>query len=376
MRLLAYLLIFTFAQNLTMKVQPADLRVPTVETAQTGFDYFHRRSEALYDRGNGTWGYEKYRSAIALRDVAWRVQGYLALSQTKAAEASLYRQRAVEGLNYLLTTQQRSGLFPFPALSIDHHKWGRQMARLIQACPRCIEGEWVVETPPEDQGLQYDNGVVGVALIEGYEVLRDRRYLAAAERAAQWALTQPLSRNVNYNSFSIRLLARVYALTGNQKYLDDAVRRTREAVFPTQTETGRWADAHNARLVYHNIITDGLVCLSHVLPKGHPFGNQLKERLERAVRLMIEIGLNGDGLSPVGDAASMGIAVLSDLSATRALNAQEKQLMHLFANAYLNHVSEFEKLADVEQRELMASRFMLGKYIAWRLKEEGLAPIR
>jgi hypothetical protein len=359
-------LAFPAEEQLKMTVAAADLQPATIERVRDGFQYYHARSEAIRDAGKGTWGVAKFGRRMALRDVAWRAEGYLALYRANGHEK--YRAIAMEGLQYLLAAQRKNGLFPFPALENDDPVWGQQMARVRAACPQCIEDGWVIELPA-DQGLQYDNGVAGVAMMEGYEALRDPRWLAAAKPAAEWAMTQPTSKNVNYNSFTTRLLARVYEHTRDQRLLDEAVRRTKEAILPTQTAGGRWSDEHNARLVYHGIITAGLVDLLRVLPAGHPFRGQLEDATQRAVKTFCELARQGDGLSPAGDAAATGIWFLTRLSPARPLSPLEQQALHLLANTYINHPDEFEKLPDHEQRHLMASRFQLGKYLAWRTRE-------
>ena len=119
-----------------------------------------------------------------------------------------------------------------------------------------------VVLPPPDGGFQFDTGVCGVALSEGYELLHDSRYHDAAKRAADWAMTQNLVRNWNYNAFSVWLLARTFSVTGERKYLAGALQKAQLGVLPGQMTAeqgqghwpGRWIDQHNAKRTYHWVI--------------------------------------------------------------------------------------------------------------------------
>ena len=46
-----------------------------------------------------------------------------------------------------------------------------------------------------DGGLQFDNGLAGVALIQLSEATKDDNYLKAAIRAADWAAKRPVVTN-------------------------------------------------------------------------------------------------------------------------------------------------------------------------------------
>ena len=80
--------------------------------------------------------------------------------------------------------------------------------------------------------------------------------------------------NWNYNSFSVGLLARAFAVTGERKYLEAATKKARLGVIPGQLidgpYAGRWLDGHNARPPYHYIMLRSLVALVEVMPKNDP----------------------------------------------------------------------------------------------------------
>jgi hypothetical protein len=54
-------------------------------------------------------------------------------------------------------------------------------------------------------------GECGVAVLALYEGTKEKKYLDAGRKAADWALARPLVSNWNYNSFSVYLLARPIA---------------------------------------------------------------------------------------------------------------------------------------------------------------------
>lgn len=51
----------------------------------------------------------------------------------------------------------------------------------------------------------------GRALVSAWELTGDERYLDAARKSGDWAMSRPLVSNWNYNAFSVGLLARLAA---------------------------------------------------------------------------------------------------------------------------------------------------------------------
>lgn len=134
-----------------------------------------------------------------------------------------------------------------------------------------------------DGGLQFDNGLCGRALISAWELTKDDRYLAAARKSGDWAIGRPLVSNWNYNAFSVGLLARLAIATGDEKYLNAAVKKAEIGVLPGQMPGGRWFDAHNASAVYHNILLRDLFELLHALPAEHACRPTLLDALTRGL---------------------------------------------------------------------------------------------
>lgn len=156
--------------------------------------------------------------------------------------------RGTAGL--LVRLQQPAGYFPFPDLRGKNIRFGEMIERQVQNGVAKVQDGWVT-TPDADGGSQFDAGVCGVALLKAGRLLNDETFLAAGQRAADWAASQKCCANFNYNAFSVSLLAQ----SGRR---DAALEKFRLGVAPGQAANGRWLDPHNARTVYHVIILRAL----------------------------------------------------------------------------------------------------------------------
>ncbi|MFM8619498.1 MAG: hypothetical protein ACKOE8_12350 [Opitutaceae bacterium] len=216
-----------------------------------------------------------------LREVASVISGQAAAARARLDGAERGLAMAKEAADFLVWAQEQAGAgcYPFPAAC------GTSRARAMEVASRFLaqaekagrlsevaRNGWVFEDLG-DGGLQFDNGECGVAMIDLHAVTGEQRYLDSARRAADWALSRPLCANWNYNSFSVRLLARAYAATGDPRYLDAAVSKARLGMIPGQladgARAGRWVDPHNARPAYHYIMMAALAQLVGVLPPSH-----------------------------------------------------------------------------------------------------------
>ena len=125
-----------------------------------------------------------------------------------------------------------------------------------------------------DGGLQFDNGDAGVAMLELHRATGEQKYLDSAVRAADWAAARPLVPNWNYNSFSVFLLTETYRATNDKKYLNAATTKALIGVIPGQLtdgpHAGRWLDAHNACPAYHYIMLRSLASLASVMSEDDP----------------------------------------------------------------------------------------------------------
>ena len=266
-------------------------RLPSLADARAYFETLDEASEKMYD-GHGNWNRTPSGSVprYPLRNSSRRALGYLAIVRAGDEHAGRYRERAVSALEYLLTRQGKNGVFPYPNPGLTNAKYGEMMRRAQAADPESVKGDWLFYFPAavNDGGLNYDNGLAGVAMLEGYALTGDKRYLNSAIRSADWTLGEPPVRNVNYNSFSIWLLARAFTATGDQKYLSKALDLNAKAVLPAQLENGEWRDAHNSILVYHAIITRGLLTLLDALPSALPARAEIERRTRLALNRLAE----------------------------------------------------------------------------------------
>lgn len=248
------------------------------DDAKPGFEPWFRRLESL------RWwkiGLDPTRLDHALREPAAILSGNLAACRARLNGAERSLEFAQEAADFLIWAQEQggTGVFPFPAargitrdnafVAADKYlKRAEKAGRLEEV----VKNGWVVKDDG-DGGLQFDNGECGVALLELFEFTQDPKYLVAARKAADWALSRPLVPNWNYNSFSVYLLARAYQVTGEPRYLEGATQKARLGVIPGQLtqgpNAGRWNDPHNARPSYHYIMLRALAQLAAVMPQNH-----------------------------------------------------------------------------------------------------------
>ncbi|MFO0820520.1 MAG: hypothetical protein U1A77_21415 [Pirellulales bacterium] len=212
------------------------------------------------------------------RELATIIEGCLAARSVNEANAERLLKIATETGEFLVWSQDQAGtgVIPFPAMRNGQGRPFEVAERVMRQAEKegkleqLVKNGWVVEDFGEG-GLQFDNGLAGVALLRLFEATKDDKYKKAAMRAADWAVSRPVVPNWNYNSFSVYLLADAYGCTGDKKYLESAKKKTRLGILPGQlTEgprKGRWADAHNARPPYHYIMVRALAALATVMPK-------------------------------------------------------------------------------------------------------------
>lgn len=277
-----------------------------------------------------------------LRGACNTVVWYLRAATLPGADAQTLRAQALEGLEWLLRVQRPEGLFPYPDLSADAEAWleacaesGRDAATCRDALPRALElgalgrarwetagrpegvyvDGWIVDTAPlgDPGGLQFDTGICGLALVEGFVAFSRPDLLAAARRAGDWARRQTPVLNFNYNAFSVGLLAALHAHdpeAAQARWLDAAATKARIGVLPGMLPDGLWLDPHNARPVYHNIIVAELMRLRTQLADVE-LAALVDTALSRITRDAAEVGVAGieDGLVALVQAERLGLPV-------------------------------------------------------------------
>ncbi len=324
--------------------------------------------ERLGDYGRGLKPGDE-RPTQMLRGAAYAAAGFLCASAIPALEArrETYLRWAKEACDALVTTQVPSGLFPFPDLRGHHPRFGPAIERLLARYPDAVANGWLVDDHG-DGGLQFDNGVVGSMLAEAAAVLNGPRYLDAARRAGDWALSQPVVINWNYNSFSARLLGRLYGATGEERYLEGALKKLRLGVFPGQMSNGRWADGHNAKSVYHAIMLRAMADVYLALPDDHPGRALVRDHLLLgAQNLADEIG--SLGVSNVSQSLKLYALLASDRAAEGGLE-QFQPVAQLAADRIVAVVLDQSRRPDGTFDPRNCSVDAFAAYLAVRMADE------
>lgn len=253
---------------------PKNAKPLTPEELPNAFD---RYIDFIENQKWWTIGLDPAKTKHLPRELAAIIEGCLAARVVNDANAERLLKIAKEAGDFLVWSQNQAGtgVVPFPAVRNGRGRPFEVAERFMRQAEKegrldqVVKRGWAVEDF-SDGGLQFDNGLAGVALMKLFEATKDDKYQKAAMRAADWAATRPVVTNWNYNSFSVFLLAEVYRVTGDKKYLESAKKKTRLGILPGQlTEgprQGRWADAHNARPAYHYIMIRGLAALAAAMP--------------------------------------------------------------------------------------------------------------
>ncbi|MEM7687439.1 MAG: hypothetical protein AAF291_00325 [Pseudomonadota bacterium] len=198
-------------------------------------------------------------SIARLREAGWYGQSLLIYAFAKT-ERSLKNQ-AIAAAEFVVTQQASNGVFGFPYPAKDT-RVGRGAAKIVTRARargfEPVEGDWIIRDFSDEGGLGFDNGVVGLFLVNMHAATGDARYLDAALKAGVWASRYPLSSNFNYNVFSGQLFSALYRATCEAKWLVRAQHVFEIGVLPGQLESGRWIDPHNARIEYHSILVWGM----------------------------------------------------------------------------------------------------------------------
>lgn len=204
-----------------------------------------------------------------------------------------------------------------------------------------IANGWAIDDL-DDGGLQFDNGLAGVALIRLFEATNDEKYKQAAMKAADWSLKRPIVTNWNYNSFSVFLLSETFRVTGEVRYLAGAKKKAIIGVLPGQLDAGprvgRWGDPHNARPAYHYILVRGLASLAAVLPSDDKDLPRILESLRLALKTrnpdfqkgVFNADSSVEALVLVKSMPANSYEKLQDCYIDEALDALERYAAHRF----------------------------------------------
>jgi hypothetical protein len=215
------------------------------------------------------------------REAASIVSGCLAARRAGCKHGDQLLAMARDVGDFLVWTQRQAGagVIPFPARCGGQGRVFGIVDRLLRKAERTgrlnqvVRNGWIIDDLGGG-GVQFDNGLAGVALWELYEATKDKTYLASARAASDWAAGQPCVPNWNYNSFSVYLLAKAYRVTGEPGYLASAKEKAQLGLYPGQLlhgrHRGRWADPHNARIAHHYIMVRALGSLAAAMDARDP----------------------------------------------------------------------------------------------------------
>lgn len=274
-----------------ISVDPQGPRMTRADLREAFAPYVRQIEAAAWWKDHPSPAAQKYPP----RMVASVITGCLAARRAGANESDRLLQIAREAGDYLRWTQLQggTGVFPFPA---SRGKAGRSfevldnfltLAEKAGRLSQAVHNDWVVDDLG-DGGLNFDNGLCGVSVLELYQATKDANYLRAARAAADWAASRAAVPNWNYNSFSVHLLASVYRETRDANYLAAAKDFARLGICPGQLRQGprkgRWADPHNACVAYHYIIVRGLGTLASALPEDDADKPRVMETLRLALQ--------------------------------------------------------------------------------------------
>jgi hypothetical protein len=241
----------------------------------------------------------------------------MASSLEPALAASLLDRYASRTVSFLMAAQSaaNTGVFPTPAREGPSDDRVFQLtdkfvkdARKRGDLGRVVRDGWIID----DRGggdLQYDNGLAGEALLAYYALRTDPDVLSAAIWSGEWAMTQPMSANFNYNGFTAALLARLFAVTKDDRYRREAVARIRLGVLPGMISdgpfAGHWIDPHNERLVYRMIMVRQMFAVVGALPKDDPDRAFISARAAIAKRAIEAQLAQGGGIAHPGTLMTM-----------------------------------------------------------------------
>ncbi len=281
-------------EDVRVEILPMNLPLISPDQVPSGFDLWW---EAVT---NDIWwsiGDDPSKARGKPRAIGSVIVGCVAAVEAGCVPRERLLDLARNGADYLLWAQSQAdaGLIPFPAREGGSGKVfqiaDRAIAKLDVTGRRdgLIRNGWFIDDAGLDNGgLQLDNGVCGVALLELARMTDEGRYRTAALRAADWVIGRKCVPNWNDNAFSIELLAEAYRETSEARYLDAARTKVRFGLLPCQLRegprAGRWVDPHNAKANYHYIILRALIRLLSILPEDDPLAIEVTSALQLGLK--------------------------------------------------------------------------------------------
>jgi cell division septum initiation protein DivIVA len=153
--------------------------------------------------------------------------------------------------------QQPDGHFSF----LDPRGKSSKAATIVDAMvaqrPDAVKDGWVVHVDPIGM-TQTETGVCAVALASAAKTLGRAEWASAAQKASDWAVSQPCLPNFVANAASAGLLARAYLDAKQDRHLVGLAKKLNVGILPGQVENGRWIDSSSATTPNHLLILRAL----------------------------------------------------------------------------------------------------------------------
>lgn len=227
-----------------------DFVPPSLEKVEARFRDLHQLNEYLYN-GDGSWEQHVYSSAygsgVAIEEVAFRIQGYLAAYEIFGDP--IYHQRAVEGGEYIL----RERLFADGHLRLESHM--------------------VTE-------LEYTFAGCGLLALHQNDPVRTD-WLDAARRIGDRLVEEHCTGCSDHATMPAQLLGPLYQLTGDASYLKAALQRVFRYAVDLQLPYGGWTGP-DSFIWYHSIITKSVLSAYVATPNTLAYYAK-KDRLARCL---------------------------------------------------------------------------------------------
>jgi hypothetical protein len=220
----------------------------------------------------------------------------IADKETDLSRKAQYQLWATRALDSLATMQLPNGAFPFPDLrTYNDATFGPIIQNFLNSCGAdsvlVLQNGWIID----DRGtgeFKFDAGVIADAYYQAFLYTGNSTYRDRAISIADYLLPLSFNFNYNYNTFVVLALTRAYQLTGDDIYLNRAVKNLRYSVYPGQLENGRWVDGHNANSRYHNIIVRNSAPLIPLIPITDNYKTLIDTMTLKAVKNLLDYSMN------------------------------------------------------------------------------------
>ncbi|CAG1003925.1 hypothetical protein METP1_03114 [Methanosarcinales archaeon] len=297
--------------------------IPAVSDVDKWWNRIDYLAETMH-RTDGAWGGgyaelmpgSKCDSTHPLvRQTAHAVMGYIYAYQTY--KKPIYKQRAVDGLQWLLDEQVKTGTDNGAFLYY------------------CNNNGTIVN------GGMYETSLGGQALLYGYREFGDIKYLNAATLAADWDIKYGyIAWNHNTNALGISFLSEYYSTTKSQPALDRSIYLVK-SMLAKQNSAGYFDDIynHNKIAYYHQIITRSLIQLYSAMPVNHPDRPAVSSGMYKAINYIVT-HQNADGsmwLTPTDPTPNEEEYVIDGLGlAYNELNMPVLNVLNGLTNYYMS----------------------------------------